>query len=231
MSNYKAIAAITATLIDVLQEAVQDISGATVMIQRPEKVNVDVQEKPAINVYLYQVTTNSSWSNEDLPTRTSNGSALQRPTVALNLNYVLSFHGSELTMEPQLLLGHTVSAFYGQPVLQLEMIQNAINNRDYLKTALPDVTYDQSELVRVSRIDFSLEELSRLWSVFFQVPYTLSVAYRVAPVLIQAPASLYEPQRVAVGGVRFPPRPGDPGDFILIGDDIPPGKAAGNAGP
>jgi hypothetical protein len=44
---------------------------------------------------------------------------------------------------------------------------------------------DQRELVRFTPVALNLEELSNLWSVLFQVPYTLSVAYMGTVVLIE----------------------------------------------
>ena len=36
--------------------------------------------------------------------------------VALNLDYLISFHGSELVMEPQRLLGSVISALHADPI-------------------------------------------------------------------------------------------------------------------
>jgi hypothetical protein len=43
---------------------------------------------------------------------------------------------------------------------------------------------DEVEIVRLSPLSLNLEELSKLWSVFFQTPYVLSVAYLASVVLI-----------------------------------------------
>ncbi len=42
------------------------------------------------------------------------------------------------------------------------------------------------ESVKFSPLSLDLEELSKLWSVFFQTPYALSVAYHASVVLIEA---------------------------------------------
>jgi hypothetical protein len=44
---------------------------------------------------------------------------------------------------------------------------------------------DQIDLVRFTPLGLSLEELSKLWSIFFQSPYVLSVAYQASAVLIE----------------------------------------------
>ena len=43
---------------------------------------------------------------------------------------------------------------------------------------------DAVERVKFTQSPLSLEELSKLWSVFFQAPYALSVAYQATVVLI-----------------------------------------------
>jgi hypothetical protein len=49
---------------------------------------------------------------------------------------------------------------------------------------------DEIDLVRVSPLALNLEELSKLWSVFFQVPYTLSVAYQASIVFLEEPVAV-----------------------------------------
>lgn len=123
MSNYLAIAAVTAALQDILQEAaVAAVSGTDVTIRRPETISSDGQEKAAVNLYLYQATPDPGWTNADLSTRNGNGLLVRRPQVALNLDYLISFHGSELVMEPQRLLGSVISAFHAYPIFEMNTI-------------------------------------------------------------------------------------------------------------
>ncbi|HJT59199.1 MAG TPA: DUF4255 domain-containing protein [Ktedonobacteraceae bacterium] len=220
MSNYLAIAAVTAALQDLLQEAaVAAVSGTDVTIRRPETISTDGQEKAAVNLYLYQATPDPGWSNTDLPTRNGNGLLVRRPQVALNLDYLISFHGSELVMEPQRLLGSVIAAFHAYPILEVDTILGAIKSRDYLAQ---DTIFDQLELVKVSPLNLSLEELSKLWSVFYQIPYTLSVLYRAAPVFVEAqlPTVTVKP----VAEVKIGPVPGNYEPLVTIGEQIPKSK-------
>lgn len=205
MSNYLAIAAVTAALQDILQHAaITAIPGTDVTIRRPETLRTDGQEQAAVNLYLYQTTPDPSWSNADLPTRNGSGTLLRRPQVALNLDYLISFHGSELVMEPQRLLGSITSALHAYPILEKGIILEAINSRNYLT---PDTLFDQIELVKLSQLNLSLEELSKLWSVFYQIPYTLSVIYRASPVFVEA--QLPVPTIKPVAEVKIRPVPGN----------------------
>lgn len=215
MSNYLALATITAALRDVLQSAaLTAVPGADVVLKRPEAVNSDGQDKAAINLFLYQASPDPTWSNIDLPTRNSQGMLIRRPQLALNLDYLLSFHGSELLMEPQRLLGSVLTALHAYPILEPETIRQAIANHDYLAQA---AIFEQSEQIKLSQMNLSLEELAKLWSVFFQVPYTLSVVYRVSPIFVEAQLETLNVQIVAQGSVRIAlspdksaPAPGQP---------------------
>ncbi len=217
MSNYLAVAAVTAALQDVLQiAAVAAVPGTDVTIRRPETINTDGQEKAAVNLYLYQTSPDPGWSNADLPTRNGNGALLRRPQVALNLDYLISFHGSELVMEPQRLLGSVISALHANPILEMDTILASINSRNYLSQ---DTIFDQVEIVKLSPLNLSLEELSKLWSVFYQIPYTLSVIYRASPVFIEAQlaTSIVKP----VTEVKIGPVPGNHEPLVTIGEQIP----------
>lgn len=201
MSNYLAIAAVTAALRDLVQSAaLSAVSGADVVLKRPATVNTDGQDKAAINLFLYQAVPDPTWGYLDLPTRNSQGMLVRRPQLALNLDYLVSFHGSELLMEPQRLLGSVLTALHASPILEAASIRQAIASHDYLAQ---DAQFDQIEQIKLNQINLSLEELSKLWSVFYQIPYTLSVVYRVSPVFVEAQLPIQTAQVVAQGGVHI----------------------------
>lgn len=183
MSNSLAIATVTATLRQVLQTAVvETVSGANVSPVRPDAFK-NGSNASGVSVFLYQVTPNPSWRNADLPTRRGDGSVLQRPQAALDLHYLLTFFGDELKFEPQRMLGSVVSALHSRPVLTRANIRGAIRNEPILDAS--DLA-EQVELVKLTPHPLNLEELARLWSVFFQTPYALSILYQATVVLIEA---------------------------------------------
>lgn len=182
MSNFLAIATVTATLSRVLTATVgTDVTGADVTTLRPDDSTNGMPDR-GVNIYLYQVIPNAAWRNTDLPTRREDGGLVQRPRVALDLQYLLSFYGSEVQLEPQRLLGSVVRTLHAGPVLTREMIRDAVSNISFLANSnLPD----EIETIKFTPSPLSLEDLSKLWSVFFQVPYTLSIAYQASVVLIE----------------------------------------------
>jgi hypothetical protein len=188
MSNYLAIATVTAALVQILQPAAgAAVSGATVTNVRPDSTGSGTPGA-RVNIYLYQVTPNTAWRNADLPTRDSNGQLAQRPRVALDLHYLLTFYGDETQLEPQRMLGSVSLALHQQPVLTRQMIRNTIASPTFPFLAASNLA-DDVELVKFTPTTLSLEELSKLWAVFFQVQYALSVTYQGTVVLIESDES------------------------------------------
>lgn len=181
MSNFLAIATVTATLRQTLEDAVgRDVTGATATAVRPNAPSG--LPNPGVNVYLYQVTPNAAWRNADVPTRSAAGGLVQRPRVAIDLHYLLSFYGNESELEPQRVLGSAIRALHEQPILPRKKIRDVITASAFLAASNLD---EEMELVKFTQLPLSLEELAKLWSVFFQTTYVLSVAFQGTVVLIE----------------------------------------------
>jgi hypothetical protein len=184
MSNFLAVATVTATLSRTLTAAVgTDVPGAAVTTLRPDDSS-NGTPGAGVNIYLYQVTPNAARRNADLPTRGEDGRLVHRPQVALDLHYLLSFYGNEVQLEPQRLLGSVVRTLHTRPILTRQMVRDTVGDASNAFLASSNLA-DEVESIKFAPSSFSLEELSKLWSVFFQVPYTLSVAYQASVVLIE----------------------------------------------
>jgi hypothetical protein len=184
MSKSQAIAAVTA----VLAHSVGQSANADVHVSRPQAPDAPDNAARAVNIYLYQVTPNAAWRNEDLPTRDSDGNLKTRPQVALDLHYLLSFYGDETLLEPQLMLGAVMRDLHAAPSFSPQRIAAASQDtgNDTFKKIIADSELGQSiERVRFAPATLSLDELSKVWSIFFQIPYALSVAYQATVVLIE----------------------------------------------
>ena len=187
MSNFLAIGTVTAALSQVLQAAVgPDVPGATATTLRPNGNNG--LPPTGVNLFLYQVTPNAAWNNADLPTRRFNGDLVQRPQAALDLHYLLTFYGDEGKLEPQRVLGSVVRTLHARPVLTREIIRQTIAKPAFAFLANSNLA-DAVELVKFTPLSLSLEELSKLWSVYFQTQYSLSIAYQGTVVLIESEES------------------------------------------
>jgi Pvc16 N-terminal domain len=184
VSNQLAIATVTAALRETIQVAIRtdgSINNFTVRTTRPQ--NPPPQPAgPGLFVYLYQAMPNAAQRGVDLPTRRGDGSLVQRPQMALNLYYLLSYFGDEAALEPQRLLGIVARTLHSQPLISKAMIQRAMAADAFL--AQSDLA-SAVESVRLTPITLNLEDLSKLWSVYVQSPYLLSMAYEASAVLIE----------------------------------------------
>lgn len=197
MSNHLSIANVSAALASVVFDAVKDlVPGSKVTHVRP---GGEAPGTPAagVNVFLYGITANPSLRNDDLPTRRAGGDLAQRPRAALDLHYLLSFYGDDTTLETQRMLGSVVRTLHARPTLPRDALRDvAADNPVWL--AGSDVA-EAPEPVRFTPVPLTLEELSKLWSVLFQTPYALSVAYHASVVVIDAEDTPVRPA-LPVGG-------------------------------
>jgi hypothetical protein len=182
MSDYRAIAGVTGTLQQFLYGPLSAAIPGTTVRTGPPSASLLTGSAAAVNIFLYQVNPNASWRNRDLPTRRGDGTLQKRPQIGLDLYYILSFYGSESKMVPQLLLGATVSALHAHPMLDPASIPEFLDGKSLQACGLAE----QAQVLKFTLMPLSHEELGRIWSVFFQVPYTLSVAYQCSVVLLES---------------------------------------------
>lgn len=211
MSNFLALATVSAALQLHLSDAVRAaVSGAEVWVDRSDVKRT----QPGVNIYLYRSTPDPALRNQELPTRRADASPVAPPRAAQTLHYLLTYHGKDDEMVPQRLLGATVAALHTRPVLTRELFERVVAeatetppSHPYLATSdLPDA----EEVVRVCPDELDLDELSKLWSVFFQSPYQLSTTWTATPVLLEEqdglplPAPPVTDRRLAVRLLRHP---------------------------
>ena len=84
------------------------------------------------------------------------------------------------------MLGAAVRNLHARPLLSRQTIQETISNHSELNGSN---LADAIERVRFTPAAISIDELSKLWSVFFQTPHALSVVYDANVVLIEAEES------------------------------------------
>ncbi|MEM1309366.1 MAG: DUF4255 domain-containing protein [Cyanobacteria bacterium P01_C01_bin.70] len=182
MSNHLAIATVTAALKKMLQEGIsQDTPGAQVTTVRPDAASGNISGA-CINLFMYHAMPNAAWRNADLRTRRPKGELVKHGQASLDLYYLLTFYGNEQRLEPQRLMGSAIQTLVDQPQLTLPIIQETI---DGVSDLTESTLSEQLQLVRFFPAEITTEELSRIWSVFFQIPYSLSFAYQGTAVIIQ----------------------------------------------
>jgi Pvc16 N-terminal domain len=184
MSKSQAIAAVTSMLAHVVNVS----TGADVKLGRPTAPNGNDPQARKVQIFLYQVTPNAAWRNMDLPTRDRSGQRIaQRPQIALDLHYLFSFYGDEEMLEPQLMMGQVVRDLHARAIFSHERVLSLIEDiSDSRQTLIKNSQIAQSsEIVKLSPSVLTLDDMFKLWSVFSQTPYVLSVAYLATVVLIE----------------------------------------------
>jgi hypothetical protein len=204
MSNALAIAAVTAVLKDLLDNAVIDHSlsaavGGPVTVTALSPGQIKPNEEGVVNrqlnLFLYHVSPNTGWSNVNLPSRDSRGNRVTNPPLALDLYYLLTAYGQE-DFEAEILLGYAMQRFHETPVLTRDSIRTAlaqpggpVSGTGILPSALGALSAsdlaEQVEQIKLTQYPLNVEEASKLWSAF-QTNYRPSVAYHVSVVLVQS---------------------------------------------
>jgi len=198
VSTALAIAATTKVLTQVLDNRIQaaNLSGiieaAVTTAVPPDHVVVGDTEVPHLNLFLYEISYNQGWREENLPSRDSRGNPVSRPQLAIDLHYLVTAYG-EIDFQGEILLGLGMQAFHETPVLARDQIRavfepppppNTLPHRIVIELATAGLA-DQVELIKITPEPLNNEELSKLWTAF-QSKYRPSAGYRVSLVLIQS---------------------------------------------
>jgi len=206
VSSALAIAAVTAVLKDLLDNAVIDPSASdalgssiTVTALAPDLIKVRADEPPRLNLFMYHVTPNQGWRNVDLPARNGSGARIANPPLALDLHYMLTAYASK-DFHAEILLGYAMQLLHEFPVLTRGAVTRALSPKVDVDTGLPiefgklippDLA-DQIELVKIMPEIMSIEEMSKLWAAI-QGHYRPTAAYRASVVLIRSDAPVRAP--------------------------------------
>jgi hypothetical protein len=200
MSNALAMAAVTAVLKDLLNNALIDrsisaaVGGAvTVSALPPDRIETGENETARLNLFLYQVAPNAALRNLDLPSRDGRGRRLTNAPLALDLFYLLTAYGAQ-DFEAEILLGYAMQMMHETPVLTREAIRRTLAppspvNGGILPPAVGALIASdlasQLELVKLTPHVLDTEETSKLWTAF-QSKYRPSAAYLATLVLIES---------------------------------------------
>lgn len=202
MSSALAIAAVTASLKDLLNDGLMDhdlstVGSFSVTAQPPDRVTTGTTENDQLNLFLYQVTANSGWRNVGLPSRDRAGERLTNQPLALDLHYLLTAYGSK-DLNAELLLGYAMQVLHETPILTRQQLRTALGTPSPIDgTLIPGLfgtlsaldLADQVEQIKVTPVFLGAEDLSKLWTAM-QARYRPSMGYLVSVVLIQSQGPL-----------------------------------------
>jgi Pvc16 N-terminal domain len=187
MSTDLAITAVTRTLRQILDDEVADKWGVGVLEGDltkqfvvanlpPHKVRDLHPSQNVVNVFLYRTDLNAGWRNMTLPSQTKPGES-GPPPLALNLEYLVTAYGEDDREDAaHFFLGQAMRVLHDRGVLP----------RAAFKTVLPAaLVHLQIEQVTITPKPLSIEEMSKLWSIF-QTQYRICAAYLVTVLLIDS---------------------------------------------
>lgn len=227
MSSPLAIAAVTAVLLDLLNNGLIDnelapVGSFSVTAAPPDRVTTGDTEQNRLNLFLYQVTPNSGWRNADLPSRGPKGERLSNPPLALDLHYMLTAYG-KADLNAEILLGYAMEILHDNGIIARDAIRRSLSPNNPITVALiPDDGQgrtaidlaDQMENLKITPHYLNADELSRLWTAM-QARYRPTVAYQVSTVLIQSTRPVRTPLPVLQRG------PQDRGVSLSAGITLP----------
>ena len=212
MSSGLAIAAVTAVLKNLLEnsfaqnEAVSSFGGVTVTALPLDRIAVGTEERPQLNLFLYQVSQNrnADWISRDRQDQFSHRfkDASSDAPLALDLHFVLTAFGTK-DYQTDLLLGFVMQLFHQTSVLGGDMIRSSLKHAadvnpagifaQALATTSAGALAEQIDQIKISPNFLSPEAMSKVWSLL-HIPYRASVAYEVSMVCIAAPPCLCKPK-------------------------------------
>lgn len=239
MSNALTIAAVTATLKDILESGLAKDAIATsagdvlVTALPPDRITVGSDERPQLNIFLYQVSQNR---NVDWTGRSKSGKSSSQqphlPPLALDLHYLLAAYGAK-DFQAELLLGYVIELLHGLPAIPYDLVHGALDRAataggfGVLSQALAGSS--PSELaacignIKLCPEFFGMEETSKLWSSL-QTHYRPSAAYKASMVTlgdssVAAETAQPSPRQPVISSLRTPtgsePRL-SPGETLVI---------------
>jgi hypothetical protein len=149
----------------------------------PDRVATGPDERPQLNVFLHQVTPNSSRRNEGVSLANT---PQTRRAPALDLHYLLTAYGAQ-DYQIEVLLGYSVELMHAIQILPRAEFQATLATLAAVPSGGSVAFLENTSAAMESQIEqiaitpqfLNTEELSRLWSAL-QARYRPSVAYKVS---------------------------------------------------
>ncbi|WCM54375.1 DUF4255 domain-containing protein [Pseudomonas sp. WJP1] len=191
MSSPLGLAAALATLQQMLEVGFADmkisdvLGGApSVTCVAPDRIDTN-GSSDQLNIFLYNQMRNLGWTNLGLPGRDSSGERIGNPPLALDLYVLITAYGVA-DFHAEILLGAAMQVLHDIPGMGRDAIREALKpnaNKPHLPKALELAGLaDQVEQLRVTPLNLSADEVSRIWSAI-QLPARPSAAYLISVVL------------------------------------------------
>jgi hypothetical protein len=165
---------VSRTLVDLLKNNLTDVAGR-IALASPRSAGTNL-----LTLFLYKVTENADLKNrERVVVQLPGGNLVERlPPLTLDAYYLLTAHAGEPPdpLEAHRALSRAMRVLHDNGILQGSL----------LRADDPSTGLTPNSILRVTLNPISLEDMTRIWSVFPDTTYELSVTYLVTPVEIDS---------------------------------------------
>ncbi len=174
-TRFETIRDVSRTLVDLLKNTLGEDLHDLVALASPKNAGTN-----RLTLFLYKVTENPDLKNAPAdPRPQADGRILeQRAPLTLDTYYLLTAHGGEAAdlFEAHRALSRAMRVFQDHGILRGSL----------LRASDPDTGLSADSVLRLSLNPISMEDMTRIWSVFPDTPYEISVSYLVTPVAIES---------------------------------------------
>jgi hypothetical protein len=175
MADYRAIADVGETLIELLRNNMQDlIPRQSIVLASPGEI--ETNDDVRLSLFLYQVLENVYLKNQEMQIK--DPETLTFPPIILDLYYMLTSYPSgtqditEKTREEHSILGRAIQVIN----------DNSKLNGPVLKGSLAINGYE----LHVTLSSLSLDDMTKMWTTFPGKPFRSSICCLVTPVMIDS---------------------------------------------
>jgi len=165
---------VSRTLVDLLKTNLTDVAGR-IALASPKSAGTNL-----LTLFLYKVTENPDLKNADhVVVQQPDGSLIERRApLSLDAYYLLTAHAGEPPdpLETHRALSRAMRVFYDNGILQGSL----------LRADVPSTGLTADSVLRITLYPITMEDMTRIWSVFPDTPYEISVTYLVTPVAIDS---------------------------------------------
>jgi len=175
MYEYRAIADVGKTLIELLGEKMPDIKDSIMLISPGE---IEATDNVLLSLFLYQINENVYMKNQNM--RMSESTQWQKyPPLQLDLYYILTSHPSgipdktERTIEQHRILGWAMQVLYDNSILKGDVLRGTLNQ-------------NEEDELHITICPLNLDDITKIWTTFQDKSYKTSVCYQVTPVRIDS---------------------------------------------
>ncbi|MHC1757824.1 MAG: DUF4255 domain-containing protein [Methanosarcina sp.] len=176
MSDYRAIADVGETLIELLRDNMKDLIPRRQSIVMASPGEVEANDDVRLSLFLYQVLENIHLKNQEMQIR--DPMTLTFPPIALDLYYMFTSYPSgiqditERTREEHSILGRTIQIINDNSILAGSVLKGNLNVNGY-------------EL-HITLTPVSLDDMTKMWTTFPGKSFRSSICCLVTPVLIDS---------------------------------------------